>query len=60
MKNIAMLSLLSLLCACTYNVSMVHTEGQASDVIDETSANTPNIAPQIEIPYQRFSHEKTS
>ena len=36
--------------ACTYNVSMVHTEGQASDVIDETSTNAPNVAPQIDIP----------
>lgn len=36
--------------ACTYNVSMVHTEGTASDVIDETTSNEPNVSPNISIP----------
>lgn len=39
-----------MLTSCTFNVSMVHTEGQASDVIDETSTNAPTVSPQIEIP----------
>lgn len=26
---------------------MVHTEGQASDVIDDTNTNTPNISPTL-------------
>lgn len=41
------LALSATLTCCTYTISMVHTEGQASDVIDETNANTPNISPTI-------------
>lgn len=33
---------------CTYSITMVHTEGQASDVVDETSTNTPNT--QLTVP----------
>lgn len=33
--------------SCTYNVSMAHTEGTATDVIDDTASNTPNISPTI-------------
>lgn len=41
--------MLSLLCltGCTYSITMVHTEGTASDVVDDTdtpsvTASTPN------------------
>jgi hypothetical protein len=44
--TISLLTCLSL-CACTYNISMVHTEGTASDVIDETNANTPTVTATI-------------
>lgn len=36
--------------ACTYNVSMAHTQGQADDVIDDTASNTPNVSPTITVP----------
>lgn len=36
--------------SCTYNVSMAHTQGTATDVIDDTASNTPNIAPDLTIP----------
>ena len=36
--------------ACTYNVSMVHTEGTATDVIDNDQTADPNIAPTVNIP----------
>lgn len=36
--------------ACTYNVSMAHTSGTATDVIDDTSSNTPNVSPKITVP----------
>lgn len=42
-----------LLCfttSCTFNVSMAHTEGAASDVIDDTATNTPNVSPTVNIP----------
>lgn len=31
-----------LLNACNYSITLVHTEGQASDVVDETASNTPS------------------
>jgi len=34
---------LILLASCTYTITMVHTEGTASDVVDETETNTPTI-----------------
>lgn len=35
---------------CTYNISMAHTEGSATDVIDDTQSNTPNVSPTVSIP----------
>lgn len=29
---------------CTYSITMVHTEGIASDVVDETATNTPSTS----------------
>ncbi len=29
---------------CTYSITLVHTEGQASDVVDETATNTPQTS----------------
>ncbi len=37
------------LYGCTFNVSIVNTEGEASDVIDETNANTPTMTATIPI-----------
>lgn len=46
-----LLPLLSLaLCACTYSVSLVHTEGEASDVIDQEQTPTADVSPTVEIP----------
>lgn len=41
-----------LLSACTYSITMVHTQGEATDVVDETATNTPstNVSPTISIP----------
>ena len=35
---------------CTYNISMAHTEGTASDVIDDTQSNQPVVSPTVSIP----------
>lgn len=49
--NMAIFSLSSLLLMnCTYNVSLANVNGKASDVIDETATNNPNISPNIKIP----------
>jgi hypothetical protein len=47
MKMITSLFVCLSLLGCTYNVSMVHTSGTASDVIDETTANTPTVTTTI-------------
>ena len=40
------------LTGCTYSITMVHTEGTATDVVDETATNTPStsVTPTISIP----------
>ncbi len=38
------------LAGCTYNISMAHTEGTASDVIDDTQSPQNTVSPNIEIP----------
>ena len=36
-----------ILTACTYSITMVHTQGDAKDVVDETQSNTPHVSPTI-------------
>lgn len=38
------------LCSCTYNISMAHTTGQASDVIDDTPSSQATLTPIIKYP----------
>ncbi len=40
------------LVSCTYSITMVATEGTASDVVDETATNTPSttVSPKLSIP----------
>ncbi len=38
-----------LLTGCTYSITMVHTEGQATDVVDETATNTPSTSVSVPI-----------
>lgn len=38
------------LTGCTYSITMVHTEGQATDVVDETATNTPTVSTDFELP----------
>jgi hypothetical protein len=42
------ISLMLLLTSCTYSITMVHTEGTATDVVDETATATP--ATTVSIP----------
>lgn len=44
MRKLMLLSTLLLLSACTYAVTNVHTQGEASDVVDETASNTPSTS----------------
>lgn len=40
------------LTGCTYSITMVHTEGTATDVVDQTATNTPStsVTPTVSIP----------
>lgn len=44
-------AMLSLICltGCTYSITQVHTQGQASDVVDETATNTPSTSVSIPV-----------
>jgi len=42
--------LLTSLTACTYSVTNVHTQGKASDVVDEEEEASAHIAPTVSIP----------
>lgn len=38
------------LSSCTYSITMVHTEGTASDVVDETATNSPSTEVTLKLP----------
>ena len=42
MKIFICIILLFAVTACTYSINMVHTQGQADDVVDETDTITPS------------------
>lgn len=52
MKKIATLLILFFLASCTYTVNLVHTQGTATDTIDDTSNPTAEVSPTINIPKQ--------
>lgn len=43
-------SIFLFLSSCTQTVTMVHTQGQATDVVDETSDTSPNVSADIDVP----------
>ncbi len=49
-----LITLFTLLCmtlnSCTYSITMVHTEGVATDVVDETQRADPDIKADVSIP----------
>jgi hypothetical protein len=51
MKKLTFLALL-LLSSCSYSINQVHTEGTASDVVDETQKNDADVKPSLNIPIQ--------
>lgn len=42
------LSLLLLVSSCNY-ITIVHTQGSASDIVDEDQSANPNISPDINV-----------
>lgn len=41
---------IGILTSCTYSITMVHTEGVASDVVDETQSAEPDVKGELNIP----------
>ena len=46
----ALISILALLSSCTYSITMVHTEGTASDVVDEQQTPSTTVSPNLTVP----------
>jgi hypothetical protein len=48
--SLALIILLMPLYSCTYSINMVHTQGTASDVVDEDQKADPVISPNLNVP----------
>lgn len=46
----SLLAMCLCLNSCTYSINLIHTEGTATDMIDEVSTPTANISPNLNIP----------
>lgn len=42
--------MMCVLAGCTYSINMAHTEGHASDLIDETQDAQAEVVPTLTIP----------
>jgi hypothetical protein len=50
LQNFFLMAIMITMCtSCTYSITMVHTEGQASDVVDETATNTPSTSVTVPV-----------
>jgi hypothetical protein len=47
---VLIISLLFLLSGCTYSVTLAHTEGQATDLIDQEQTAQPDVKADLTIP----------
>lgn len=47
---LCMLSCVFFLSSCTYSITMVHTQGQATDVVDEAQTAQPDVSPTVSLP----------
>ena len=43
-------SLAFILSSCTYSITMVRTEGTASDVVDEQQTQSTTVSPNVSLP----------
>lgn len=50
MKYLFTLALLLTMTACNYTVSMSHSEGQATDVIDSNPKADGDVSPTLDLP----------
>lgn len=53
MKKLILLFSLCLFCSsCTYSINFIHTQGSASDVVDENQTASPDVKPVISLPFK--------
>jgi hypothetical protein len=38
------------LTSCTYNISLIHTQGEATDIMDTTQNQNPDVSPTLSVP----------
>jgi hypothetical protein len=50
MRRFTLLLLPIILTGCTYSVTLAHTEGTASDLIDEEQTTSPDVRPTVTLP----------
>ena len=50
-KLYLLLSIIGYICvSCTYSINMVHTQGEAKDVVDTEQTAEPDISPTLSLP----------
>lgn len=50
MKMLTLLTCATFLTSCTYSVTLVHTDGTASDVVDTDQKSDAKVDPTLTIP----------
>lgn len=50
MKILICLVMCLVMVGCAQTMTMVHTQGKADDVVDDTSTVSPHVSPVISIP----------
>jgi hypothetical protein len=53
--NKLIFGLFLLFSSCTYTITLVHTQGQATDVVDDTNTPTAHVSPTLNIPVKGVS-----
>ncbi len=49
-KILIIFAILGICTGCTYSINMIHSEGNASDMIDENQKADADIKPNIQLP----------
>ncbi len=50
MQKLICVTLCVLITSCTYSINLIHTQGSATDLVDEVSTPTSSISPTLTIP----------
>ncbi len=49
MTKLLFATLTVILCSCTLSVTTIHTQGSASDVVDENQRADPTVSPNLNL-----------